>query len=47
MLNDLGIKSSTATAFLKDKLTPEQVKKLQKIINLDPKMYRKVSICQG
>jgi len=30
MPNDLGIKSSTVTAFLNDKLTPEQVKELQK-----------------
>ena len=30
MPNDLGKKSSTVTAFLKDKLTPEQCKELQK-----------------
>ena len=27
----LGIKSSTVTAFLNDKLTPEQIKELQKL----------------
>ena len=43
MLNDLGIKSTTVTAFLNDKLTPMQCKELQKIMNLDPKLYRKVS----
>jgi len=41
----LAIKSSTVTAFLNDKLTPEQ--ELQKIMNLDPKLYRKVFIYQG
>jgi len=44
MLNDLGIKSSTVTAFLNDKLTPEQCKELQKIMNLDPKLNRNVFI---
>jgi len=43
----LGIKSSTVTAFLNDKLTPEQCKELQKIMNIDPKLYRKVFICRG
>jgi len=43
----LGIKSSTVTAFLKDKLTPAQIKELQNITNLDPKLYRKVFICHG
>jgi len=43
----LGIKSSTVTAFLHDKLTPEQCKELQKIMNLEPKMYKKVFIYQG
>jgi len=43
----LGIKSSTVTAFLKDKLTPEQCKELQKIMNLDPKVYRKVFMYRG
>jgi len=38
MPNDLGIKISTVTAFLNDKLTPEQVKELQKIMNIDPKV---------
>jgi len=47
MKNSLGIKSSTVTAFLNDKLTPEQYKELQKIMNLDPKLYRKVFIYQG
>jgi len=42
----LGIKSSTVTAFL-NKLIPEQCKELQKIMNLDPKLYRKVFIYQG
>jgi len=41
---NLGIKSSTVTAFLNDKLTSEQCKELQKIMNLDPKLYRKVFI---
>jgi len=40
----LGIKSSRVTSFLNIKLTPEQCKELQKIINLDPKLYRKVFI---
>jgi len=40
--NDLGIQSTTVTAFLNDKLTPEQIKELQKVMNLDPKLYRKV-----
>jgi len=40
----LGIKSSTVSAFLNDKLTPEQIKELQKVMNLDPKLYRKVFI---
>jgi len=44
MPNDLGIKSTTVTAFLNDKLTPEQIKELQKVMNLDPKLYRKVFI---
>jgi len=43
----LGIKSSTVTAFLNDKLTPEQYKKLQKIMNIDPKLYKKVFIYRG
>jgi len=43
----LGIKSSTVTAFLNDKLTPEQCKRLQKIMNLEPKLYRKVFIYRG
>jgi len=43
----LGIKSSTVTAFLNDKLTPAQIKELQKIMNLDPKLYRKVFIYRG
>ena len=43
----LGIKSSTVTAFLNDKLTPAQCKELQKIMNLDPKQYRKVFIYRG
>jgi len=43
----LGIKSSTVTAFLNDKLTPEQCKKLQKIMNIDLKLYRKVFIYRG
>jgi len=43
----LGINSSTVTVFLNDKLTPEQCKELQKIMNLDPKLYRKVYIYQG
>jgi len=37
MPNDIGIKISTVTALLNDKLTPEQVKELQKIMNIDPK----------
>jgi len=40
----LGIKSSTVTAFLNDKLTPEQCEALQKIMNIDPKLYRNVFI---
>ena len=47
MLNDLGIKSSTVTAFLNDKLSPKQCKELQKIMNLDPKLYIKVFIYRG
>jgi len=43
----LGIKSSTVTAFLNDKLTPEQCKELQKIMNIDPKLYRIVFIYRG
>jgi len=43
----LGIKSSTVTAFLNDKLTPEQCKELQKVMNLKPKLYRKVFINRG
>jgi len=43
----LGIKSSTVTAFLNDKLTPEQCKELQKIMNIDPKLYRKVFVYRG
>jgi len=46
----LGIKSSTVTAFLNDKLTQEQCKELQKIMNLDnldPKLYRKLFIDRG
>jgi len=39
-----GIKSSTVTVSLNDKLTPEQCKELQKIMNLDTKLYRKVFI---
>jgi len=31
MLNHLGIKSSTLTTFLKETLTPEQCKELQKL----------------
>jgi len=40
----LGLKSSTVTAFLNDKFTPEQCKELQKIMNIDPKLYRKVFV---
>ena len=47
MLNDLGIKSTTVTTFLNDKLTPMQCEELQKIMNLDPKLYIKVFIHQG
>jgi len=47
MDKSLGIKSSTVTTFLNDKLTPVQVKELQKIMNLDPKLYRKVFIYRG
>ena len=43
----LGIKSSTVTTFLNDKLNPAQRKELQKIINLDPKLKRKVFIYRG
>jgi len=43
----LGIKSSTVTAFLNNKLTPEQCKELQKIMNTDPKLYRKVFVYHG
>ena len=43
----LGIKSSTVTAFLNDKLTPQQCKELQKIMNLDPKLYGKVFSYRG
>jgi len=43
----LAIKSSTVTAFLNDKLTPEQCKELQKIMNLDAKLYRIVFIYRG
>ena len=41
------MKSSAVTAFLNDKLTPDQFKELQKIMNLDPKLYRKVFIYRG
>jgi len=47
MDKSLGIKSSTVTAFLNNKLTPEQIKELQKLMNLDPKLYRKVLIYRG
>jgi len=47
MPNDLGIKSSTVTAFLNHKLTPEQCEELQNVMNLDPKLYRKVFIYQS
>jgi len=47
MDKSLGIKSSTVNAFLNDKLTPEQVKDLPKIMNLDPKLYRNVFIYRG
>jgi len=40
----LGIKSSTVTAFLNDKLTPEQCKELQNIVNIDPNLHIKVFI---
>jgi len=43
----LGIKSSTVTAFLNDKLTPAQVKELQNIVNIDPKQNRKVFVYRG
>jgi len=43
----LGIQSSTVTAFLNDKLTPAQCKESQKIMNIDPKLYRKVFIYHG
>jgi len=43
----LGIKSSTATAFLNDKLTQAQCKELQKFMNIDPKLYRKVFVYHG
>ena len=45
MSNDLGIKSSTVTAFLNDKLTREQVKELQKIMNLDVKVFLVYTPC--
>jgi len=44
MDKSLGIKSSTVTAFLNDKLTPAQIEELQKIMNLDPKLYRSVRL---
>jgi len=47
MNKSLGIKSSTATVFLNDKLTPAQIKELQKVMNLDPKLYRKFFIYRG
>jgi len=47
MDKSLGIKSSTVTVFLNDKLTPAQIKELQKIMNLDPKLYTKVLIYRG
>ena len=34
-------------SFLNDKLTQEQCKELQKIMNVDPKLYRKVFIYRG
>jgi len=37
----LGIESSTVTAFLNDKVTPEQCKELQKIMKLDPSCVEK------
>jgi len=40
----LGIKSSTVTAFMNEKLTTEQFKELQKVMKLDPKLFRKVFI---
>jgi len=47
MPKDLGIKSLTVTVFLNDKLTPAQCKELQKIMNIDPKLYRKVFVYRG
>jgi len=43
----LGIENSTLRAFLNDKLAPEQCKELQKIMNLDPKLNRKVFIIKA
>jgi len=43
----LGIQSSTVTAFLNDQLTPEQCKELQKIMNIYPKLHRKVFVYHG
>jgi len=47
MDKSLGIKSSTMTAFLNDKITPEQCKELQKIMNLDPKLKEKYSFIEA
>jgi len=43
----LRMKSSIVTAFLNGKLIPEQCKELQKIMNIDPKLYRNVFIYRG
>jgi len=47
MDKSLGIKSSTVTGFLNDKLTPAQCKELQKLMNLNPNLKRKVFIYRG
>jgi len=47
MDKNLGIKISTVTAFLNDRRTPVQCKELQKVMNLYPKLYRKVFIYRG
>ena len=42
----LGIKRSTVTAFLNDKLPPEKVKELQKIMNFNPSCMEKYSFIE-
>ena len=43
----LGVKSSTASAFLNDKLIHGTSQRAPKIMNIDPKLCRKVFIYRG